>query len=79
VSDPELVADLMRAARAWRNSLVPGTSTGLAAETRVLIETIDALSACDHPRAQRVFTHQLGDYGPPPVASCGKCGATLDG
>ncbi len=67
-TDPELVTKLVQAARAWRDTLINNTSTGLAAETRVLKEAINAIDACDHPRAQRVF------YPGSTKESCGKCG-----
>ena len=75
-TDPELVTDLLRAARAWRDTLINNTSTGLAAETRVLKEAIAAIDACDHPRAQRVFIPGRIE-GTPPGELCGKCGAAI--
>lgn len=61
---------LLAAARSWKASLIPRTSTGTAGPTNVLIEAIDAFEApCEHPRAQYVF--RMGDER----VECGKCGA----
>jgi len=70
---------LLAAARAWRAGVIPRTSTGLAAPTRVLLECIEDFDApeCDHPRAQRVFnSSQYIELGYP-SESCGRCGADL--
>ena len=59
---------LLAAARVWRASLIPKTSTGTAAPTNKLIDAIEAFDEdCPHPRAQRVFF-------PDGREQCGRCG-----
>lgn len=49
-------ARLLVAARAWRGSLIPKTSTGVAGPTAALVEAIEAFDApCSHPRLGWVF------------------------
>ena len=67
--DPELVVELVRAARAWRDTLIPNTSSGLAMQTRVLREAIEAIDACVHDR-QWLVTY-------PDREVCAKCGQTV--
>jgi len=62
---------LLAAARVWRASVIPSTSTGIYGPTRGLIEAVEAFDEeCSHPRAQRVFSANQPDV-------CGKCGTTL--
>lgn len=63
------VDNLVRAARKFRNVLIPGTSTAPWAETDELVKAIDRLD-CEHPRAQRAF-HMDGRR------ECARCGAEL--
>ena len=80
MSEPDEVPDLdprwprlLAAARSWKASLIPRTSTGTAGPTNVLIEAIAAFDApCTHPRDQWVF--RAGDE----LVQCGKCGAWVD-
>jgi hypothetical protein len=76
MTDPELVTNLLRAARAWRKGLIPSTSTGMAGPTAALVRAIEAIDHCDHPRDQRVFVPGRTE-GIPPGELCGKCGAAL--
>ena len=74
MSDPELertqlVVEVLQAVRAWRDTLIPNTSTGMARETRVLCEAIAALDACVHDRQWLVM------YSDREV--CAKCGQEL--
>ena len=68
---------LLVAARVWRASLIPKTSTSTQGAARSLLEAIEALDepepACEHPRAQRVF------YPDSDRQVCGRCGADLSG
>lgn len=63
---------LLDAARAWRSSLIPKTSTGLAGPTARLIEAIEAFNEpCAHPRLGWVF-HRDGRI------ECSSCAKILD-
>lgn len=46
---------LLTAAREWKGSLIPNTSTGLARQTRHLVDAINDFDRCDHPRLGHVF------------------------
>jgi hypothetical protein len=63
--------ELLAAARAWRSTLIPKTSTGLAGPTARLIGAIEKLDApCAHPRLGWVF-HTDGRV------ECSSCGEIL--
>ena len=60
---------LLAAARAWKATLIPNTSTGTLGPTNVLLDAITAFDEpCPHPRAQWIF--RAGDER----IECGRCG-----
>lgn len=63
-------SDLLAAARAWRDTLIPATSTGTAKPTRRLVDAINAFDQCAHPRLAHVF-HLDGSI------ECSACTAVL--
>jgi hypothetical protein len=67
---------LLAAGRAWRASLIPKTSTGIAGPTQALIAAIESFDQCDHPRAQLVFFRDDVDRTGLHTR-CGKCGVVL--
>jgi hypothetical protein len=68
---------LISAARSWRGSLVPSTSTALWGPTKNLLEAIAALDPkpCDHPRSWRVFRAKSANAD----EVCGYCGTIVVG
>lgn len=70
--DPRWPA-LLAAARVWKASLIPRTSTGVAGPTNNLIEAIAAFDqACVHPRALRAYMTDGREQ-------CGGCGEWITG
>jgi hypothetical protein len=72
--DPRYEA-LLEAARAWRGTLIRGTSTGLQLPTRTLVEAVAAFDPdpCTHERFGRVF------FADSPRQECSDCGMILSG
>lgn len=66
----DLESELLVAAGAWRDGLIPGTTTSTQGATRRLRELVDRYR-CPHPR-DRLVSHADGRR------ECGKCGGPLE-
>jgi hypothetical protein len=72
-TDEARYAVLLAAARAWRTSLIPRTSTGLQPQTSALVAAVAAFDPepCQHERFGRVF------FADSPRQECSDCGQPI--
>jgi hypothetical protein len=75
--EQEAFANLLKAAREWRTTIIPGTSSSSFTGMKSLLAALSTLDEqpCPHDRQWRVF-HFVGTEKP--KETCGYCGGVLD-
>jgi hypothetical protein len=68
---------LLTACKAWREALIPGTSSATWPATKALLEAVAKLDSepCPHERKWRVY--RVSAVGQPPVEECAYCTEVL--
>jgi hypothetical protein len=71
------LGDLVTACRAWREALIPGTSSATWPEVKALLEAVAKLDPepCQHEKKWRVY--RISQVGLPPQEECAYCATVL--